>query len=71
MYHGLMKRLVLIIAVLGFLSFVGIQAVHAHNDGKAHDDCQICMLGTQASRHAPVVVSAPAPVQPSLPLAEE
>ena len=70
-YHRLMKRLALAIAALGFLAFVGVQATHAHTDGKAHDDCQICVLGAQASRHVPAVVSAPAPVQSSLPLAEK
>ena len=66
-----MKRLALVIAALGFLSFVGLQAAHAHIDGKAHNDCQICVLGAQTSRHVSVAVSAPAPAQPILPLADK
>jgi hypothetical protein len=65
-----MKRLALAIAALGFVTFVGIQTVHVHSDG-AHDDCQICVLGAQASRHVSVVVTAPVPVQWSVPLAEK
>lgn len=65
-----MKRLALAIAALGFLTLVGVQAAHTHTDGSAHDDCQICVLGAQTSRHVPVVVSAPAPIQSSLPLTE-
>ena len=65
-----MRQLFLGVSVLGFLAFVGVQAVHVHQ-GADHRDCQICVLGAQASRHVPVVVSAPAPVQSSLPLAEK
>ena len=65
-----MKRLALAIAALGFLTFVGVQAAHTHQ-GKVHDDCQICVLGAQSSRHVPAVVSAPVPVQSHLPLTEK
>ena len=70
MYHRLMKRLVLAIAALGFLTFVGVQAAHAHQ-GAARDDCQLCALGAQAIRHAPAAVAASVPAQFIEPLPQE
>ena len=65
-----MRRLFIGVSVLGFLAFVGAQAVHVHQ-GADHRDCQLCVLGAQSVRHAPTTVAAPVPVQLSEPLPQE
>jgi hypothetical protein len=65
-----MRRLLLGASILGFLAFIGVQAVHTHQ-GVTHDDCQLCMLAAQSVRHVPTTVAAPVPVQCSEPLSQQ